>query len=145
MEAGLAVRDDAISNAGGYGYGFLMPYDGATWHALGRIAALTSAQKWVATRLDAGHRIGNETDLDDWGLVSLNDNQRRGIVEILEDRYGDRATLITSQLPPGGWHTCLGESTVADAIMDRLVHGAYKIALKGPSRRKEEAETDDQK
>jgi DNA replication protein DnaC len=80
--------------------------------------------------------------LDDWGLVTLNDKQRRDLLEVIEDRYGERATIIASQFPTSEWHAYLGEPTVADAIMDRLIHGAYKIALKGPSQRKEDAETD---
>jgi DNA replication protein DnaC len=80
--------------------------------------------------------------LDDWGLVTLNDKQRRDLLELIEDRYGERATIITSQFPTSDWHAYLGEPTVADAIMDRLIHGAYKIALKGPSQRKEEEDTE---
>lgn len=80
--------------------------------------------------------------LDDWGLVTLNDKQRRDLLEVLEDRYGERATIITSQFPTSDWHAYLGEPTLADAIMDRLIHGAYKITLKGPSQRKEDADTD---
>ena len=79
--------------------------------------------------------------LDDWGLVTLNDAQRRDLLEVIEDRYGEGATIVTSQIPHTQWHEYLGEPTLADAILDRLVHGAYKIALKGPSQRKEEAES----
>jgi len=56
------------------------------------------------------------------------------------DRYGSRSTIMTSQLPPAKWHDQLGEATIADAILDRILHGAHRIALKGPSRRKEKAE-----
>jgi DNA replication protein DnaC len=55
---------------------------------------------------------------------------------VLEDRYGSRATVVTSQLPRETWHEWLGDPTLADAILDRLVHNAYKIDLTGPSRRK---------
>ncbi len=75
--------------------------------------------------------------LDDWGLVKLNAEQRRDLLEILEDRHGARATLATSQLPTEKWHNSIGDPTLADAILDRLVHNAYKINLKGESMRKQ--------
>ena len=82
--------------------------------------------------------------LDDWGLFKLNAEQRRDLLEILEDRYGSRATIITSQLPLDQWHDLIGDATLADAIMDRLVHNAYKINLTGESMRKKQAKlTDD--
>jgi DNA replication protein DnaC len=72
--------------------------------------------------------------LDDWGPDRLNPNQRRDLMEIVEDRYG--STLITSQLTVDKWHDVIGEPTFADAILDRLVHNAYRLALDGPSMRK---------
>ncbi len=75
--------------------------------------------------------------LDDWGLAPLQDAERRDLLELLEDRYGTRATIVTSQLPPAQWHDALGDPTLADAICDRLLHNAHRIVLKGPSRRKE--------
>jgi DNA replication protein DnaC len=75
--------------------------------------------------------------LDDWGLAPVQDQERRDLLEILEDRYGTRSTIITSQLPPAQWHDYLGEATLADAICDRLLHNAHRLVLKGPSRRKE--------
>ncbi len=75
--------------------------------------------------------------LDDWGIGSLTEMQRHDLFEVVEDRDGQRATVIGSQLPLTKWHTHIGDPTVADAILDRLVHQAYKIQLKGPSRRKE--------
>jgi len=75
--------------------------------------------------------------LDDWGLAPLQDAERRDLLEVLEDRYGARSTILTSQLPPGQWHDYLGEPTLADAICDRLLHNAHRIVLQGPSRRKE--------
>src|SRR5712692_11783258 len=75
--------------------------------------------------------------VDDWGLAPVQDPERRDLLEILEDRYGTRSTIITSQLPPAQWHDYLGEATLADAICDRLLHNAHRIVLKGPSRRKE--------
>ena len=80
--------------------------------------------------------------IDDWGLAPPQDQERRDLLEILEDRYGARSTIITSQLPPAQWHDHLGEAMVADAICDRLLHNAYRLVLKGPSRRKE-AKLDD--
>ena len=74
--------------------------------------------------------------LDDWGIAPLKDAQRRDLLEILDDRYGARSTILTSQLPQENWHDHIGDPTIADAILDRLVHNAYRISLKGPSRRK---------
>ena len=79
--------------------------------------------------------------LDDWGPDRLTANQRRDLMEIIEDRYGRGSTLITSQLPVEAWHEVIGEPTFADAILDRIVHNAYRLALEGPSMRKPEAET----
>jgi DNA replication protein DnaC len=75
--------------------------------------------------------------LDDWGLAPPQDQERRDLLEILEDRYGSRSTIVTSQLPPAQWHDHIGEPTLADAICDRLLHNAHRIVLKGPARRKE--------
>jgi DNA replication protein DnaC len=77
--------------------------------------------------------------LDDWGLVQPSAEQRRDLLEILEDRHGIRSTLATSQLPIDKWHDFIGDPTLADAILDRLVHNAYKITLKGASMRKRQA------
>jgi DNA replication protein DnaC len=79
--------------------------------------------------------------LDDWGMGTLTETQRHDLLEVLEDRDGDRSTLVASQLPPEKWHEQIGDPTVADAILDRLIHRAYKIGLKGPSRRKPKKET----
>ncbi len=76
--------------------------------------------------------------LDDWGPDRLNAGQRRDLMEIVEDRYGAGSTLITSQLPVEAWHEVIGEPTFADAILDRIVHNAYRLNLKGPSMRKNE-------
>ena len=77
--------------------------------------------------------------LDDWGLAALSDVERRDLLEVLEDRYGRRATLVTSQLPLEHWHDYLGNPTLADAILDRLLHGAHKLILKGGSMRRLQA------
>ena len=75
--------------------------------------------------------------LDDWGLAPTQDQERRDLLEILEDRYGSRSTIVTSQLPPTQWHDHIGEPALADAICDRLLHNAHRIVPRGPSRRKE--------
>ena len=77
--------------------------------------------------------------LDDWGLVKLTAEHRRDLLEILEDRHATRSTIATSQLPIEKWHDIIGDPTLADAILDRLVHNAYKINLKGESMRKRRA------
>jgi DNA replication protein DnaC len=74
--------------------------------------------------------------LDDFGLAPLTTDQQRDLLEIIDDRYDRRSTLVTSQLPVKHWHDILADPTLADAILDRLVHNAYKIELKGESMRK---------
>jgi DNA replication protein DnaC len=78
--------------------------------------------------------------IDDWGLGTVTELQRQDLLEVMEDRDAARSTVITSQLPREEWHTFLGDPTVAEAVLDRLVHNAYTMKLKGPSRRKEKAE-----
>ena len=75
--------------------------------------------------------------LDDWGLVPLADSERRDLLEIMEDRYGNRSTILTSQMPVAQWHDQVGDPTIADAFCDRLLHNAHRIELHGPSRRQE--------
>jgi DNA replication protein DnaC len=77
--------------------------------------------------------------LDDWGLATLNDAHRRDVRELLEDRHGRGATSVTSQCPVEHWHEALGDPTLADAILDRLLHNAYKMTLRGESMRKRHA------
>lgn len=74
--------------------------------------------------------------LDDWGLNPLSAPERHDLLEVLEDRYDRSSTLVTSQFPISSWHETIGEPTLADAILDRLVHQAHKIILKGESMRK---------
>ena len=74
--------------------------------------------------------------LDDWGPDRLSASQRRDLMEIVEDRHGRGSTLITSQLPVATWHEVIGEPTLGDAILDRIVHNAYRLELDGPSMRK---------
>ena len=74
--------------------------------------------------------------LDDWGTHSLTDQQRLGLLELFEERYQRRSTIITAQLPVSGWHQMIGEPTIADAILDRIIHNAHRIELKGDSMRR---------
>jgi DNA replication protein DnaC len=76
--------------------------------------------------------------LDDWAMTTITDAERRDLLEVLEDRYGTRSTIITSQVPPKKWHEHIAEPTHADAICDRLLHNAHRLVLKGPSKRKNE-------
>ena len=80
----------------------------------------------------------SSTLIDDYGLALLNQTERRDLLEIIEDRTGRRATLVTSQLPFEHWHDVIGDATFADAILDRLVHHAHRITLKGASMRRKD-------
>ena len=75
--------------------------------------------------------------IDDFAIAPVSDEERRHLLELLEDRYGTRSTIVTSQLAPTDWHDYLADPTLADAICDRIVHHAHRLVLKGPSRRKE--------
>ena len=79
--------------------------------------------------------------LDDWGLAVLTSSERRDLLEILEDRHGRGSTIVTSQLPVEHWHEAIGDPTLADAILDRLVHNAHRLTLAGESLRKRAAGT----
>ena len=74
--------------------------------------------------------------LDDWGLAQFEDASRHDVLELLEDRHGRHSTLVTSQFPVEHWHEAIGDPTLADAMLDRLIHNAYKLSLKGDSMRK---------
>jgi len=76
--------------------------------------------------------------VDDFAMAPLNDSERRSFLEICDDRYGRRSTVLTSQLPVPSWHAQIGDPTIADSILDRLVHNAYRIELKGKSMRGDE-------
>jgi DNA replication protein DnaC len=77
--------------------------------------------------------------IDDWGPEKLDDERRRDLLEIVEDRYERRSTLVTSQVPVDRWYEIIGNPTIADAILDRLVHNAYRIELSGESLRRRQA------
>ena len=74
--------------------------------------------------------------LDDFGIQPFDNQSRSSLMEIIEDRHGKRSTIITSQLPVLQWHEIIGENTIADAILDRIVHQAHRIELSGESMRK---------
>jgi DNA replication protein DnaC len=76
---------------------------------------------------------------DDWGLTKMTDESRHDLLEILEDRHAISSTLITSQFPVSKWHELIGDPTLADAILDRFIHSAYKIELKGDTMRKKKS------
>jgi DNA replication protein DnaC len=77
--------------------------------------------------------------LDDWGIAALTDAERRALLEVVDDRTGNRSTVIATQVPVDQWHKLIGEPTVADAIMDRIVHRAHRIKLQGDSMRKKKS------
>ena len=77
--------------------------------------------------------------LDDWGLSVLTGSERRDLLEILDDRHGRSSTIVTSQVPVDAWHDLIGDPTLGDAILDRLVHNAHRLQLAGESMRKQNA------
>lgn len=101
------------------------------WHDLKIAKANGSYAAWLSQLAKIDVII-----LDDWGLAAPDDEQRRDLLEILDDRYQRKSTIITSQLPVTHWHEHLSDATLADAILDRLVHNAIKLELKGDSLRK---------
>jgi DNA replication protein DnaC len=74
--------------------------------------------------------------LDDWGLAPMTSEQGRDLLEIVDDRHGRGSTIVTSQLPVDDWHDVIADPTVADAVLDRLVHTAHRLSLNGESLRK---------
>jgi DNA replication protein DnaC len=78
--------------------------------------------------------------VDDFAMAPLNDGERRNFLEICDDRYGRRSTVLTSQVPVTSWHAQIGDPTIADSILDRLVHNAYRIELNGKSMRGDETD-----
>ena len=83
--------------------------------------------------------------LDDWGISKLTDEQRREFLEVMEDRYELKSTIITSQIPVKSWHEVIGDSTIADAILDRIVHNSYRLDIDGPSLREKDAKEKENK
>jgi len=81
--------------------------------------------------------------VDDWAMAPLADTERRAFLEICDERYLTRSTLLTSQLPVAKWHAQIGDPTVADSILDRLVHAAHRIELQGESMRKKKGNRGD--
>jgi DNA replication protein DnaC len=77
--------------------------------------------------------------LDDWGVAPMTDANRRDFLELIDDRYQRSSTLITSQIPVSAWHDSIGDATLGDAILDRLIHNAHRIELTGDSMRKNKA------
>lgn len=83
--------------------------------------------------------------VDDWGLERLNHEQSLDLLELLEDRYGLKSTMVAAQIPVDKWHETVSDPTLADAIMDRLIHNAHRIELKGESMRKKNSSLTDEK
>jgi hypothetical protein len=107
--------------------------------------------EYAAARLDGSYlerlRALAKIDLlvlDDWGVTPLTDDNRRDLLEILDDRYDRKSTLVTSQIPVDGWHAYLADPTLADAILDRLVHNGQRLILTGESIRRVKAAFADQ-
>ena len=107
MRAAALLRDLALARA-----------DGSLRHLLARLS-----------RIDV-------LVIDDWAMAPLTENERRDFLEICDQRYQARSTLLTSQLPVASWHAQIGDPTIADSILDRLVHNAHRIELQGESMRK---------
>jgi DNA replication protein DnaC len=101
------------------------------WHELKVAKADGTFTKWLSQVAKI-----NVIILDDWGLVTLDGDQKRDLLEILDDRYQHSSTIITSQLPTTHWHEYLDDATLADAILDRLLHQSIKLELEGDSLRK---------
>jgi len=97
--------------------------------------AVARGQGTMRTKLSSLARV-DLIVLDDWLLAPLNDLERRDLLEIVDDRYEKRSTLICGQLPVDNWHDAIGDPTLADAILDRLIHNAYRLNLDGGSMRK---------
>ena len=146
IEKGEAVL---ICGATGVGKSFLASALGHQACLLGYRVAYHNIQKLLLktkmSRLDGSiykffEKLA-KTDLiilDDFGLTYLEKQQQIDFMEMIEDRHGRKSTIIASQLPIGNWYDVIGEETIADAILDRLVHSSYKIEIKGDSMRKKQ-------
>lgn len=113
----------------------------ATAAQLFRELELARADGTYARRLRALGQV-DVLLVDDWAMAPLAEAERRSFLEICDERYLTRSTLLTSQLPVAKWHTQIGDPTVADSILDRLVHGAHRLELQGESMRKKRRGTD---
>ena len=102
----------------------------------GRFASLRDFYLRVAPAPEDLELLIRVGALDDFGLTRMEQQQQFDLLEIIEDRHGKASTIIVSQLPVTSWFDVITETTIADAILDRLVHSAYRIELKGPSMRK---------
>lgn len=103
------------------------------WHELKVAKANGAYPGWLSQQAKIDVLV-----LDDWGLATPDDEQRRDLLEILDDRYQRKSTIITSQLPTTHWYEHLNDATIADAILDRLLHNAIKMELHGDSLRKKQ-------
>lgn len=101
------------------------------WHELKIAKANGTYANWLSQLAKVDVLV-----LDDWGLAAPDDEQRRDLLEMLDDRYKRKSTVVTSQLPTTHWHEHLNDATLADAILDRLLHNSIKLELKGESLRK---------
>lgn len=99
------------------------------------LAQLARSDGRIASRLKSLAQV-ELLILDDWGLQPLDAQARHDLLEILEDRYGRKSTIVTRQLPVASWHHAIGDATYADAILDRLVHNAHRVELEGDSMRR---------
>ena len=101
-----------------------------------RIATWGGPRRWQSAH--AARTLGSSEVLvvDDWAMAPLADTERRDFLEICEDRYQRRSMILTSQLPVAKWHEQIGDPTLADSILDRLVHNAHRIEMRGESMRK---------
>src|ERR1019366_7294539 len=93
------------------------------------------AQKACRDGYSVLYRSSAKLLVDDFAMAALNDDERRSFLEICDDRYGRRSTILTSQIPVESWHAQIGDPTIADSILDRLVHSAYRIEMDGDSMR----------
>ncbi len=126
-------RQAAAPRLGGGHHGFTAFYTRAS--QLFRDLALARADGSLRTLLARLARL-DVLVVDDWAMAPLAESERRDFLEICEDRYQMRSTVLTSQLPVAQWHEQIGDPTWADSILDRLVHNAHRLEMRGESMRK---------
>jgi DNA replication protein DnaC len=152
----IKARENIIlTGPTGVGKSFIASALGCQACMLGYKTLYYNAQKLFAS-LKAGLADGSYTKLickiekhqllipDDFGLQPLDSHNRQALLEIIEDRHGKQSTIIASQFPTGKWHAIIGESAVADAILDRLVHNSHRVELSGESMRKRKNRKNDE-